>query len=428
MQNITAVLVNYTDKKALQRALNSLAMLSFRLESIIIIQQTSVRLGKNPAHDQIAPIHYISTKNSDLGTTLRNTISKINSSYVLFLQSPSYLSPHINNETLQLSDPNNNVLVTSCYMRNDTIRLPFLVRTSQLTEVPFLSSSQVPFEEALLPAWLAKIKEVETFYKQGMIKQTIKSSSTSMLEKQKFIQKYQLKETGMNYPSLSIIMSVYNMQGYAEVATASCLFQNDQPEQLLIMDDGSTDQSYQLLRQWEDDKKVIVFHKKNGGKARALNQLLPHVTSDFVLELDADDWLDQDAVFKIKRYLTELPADVSLLYGNIRKWKQTAGNLLYKGVSKGKMVTNRSDLLSYNFPLAPRIYRTSTLKNEGGFPVIEFGDGRLYEDVSVLDRLLQKSRFQYRDFTVYNVREHKDSITKNNLENWNAFLKTLKHR
>lgn len=426
MQNITAVLIDYTDEKVLQKSLTSLAKLGFRLKSIIIIQQTSLSPGKNLVHNHIVPIHCIVTKNSDLGMTLRNTISKIDSLYVLLLQSPNYLSPTIKKELLKLSDPKK-ILVTGSPTR-DTIRTPILVRTSLFKEVPFLSSFQVPFNEALLPSWLAKTKEIEASYKEGLLKQTIKSNSTSMLEKQKIIQKYQLKETDIKYPSLSIIMSVYNMQDYAEIAAVSCLFQNDQPEQLLIMDDGSTDQSYRLLRQWHDGEKVVVFHKKNGGKARALNRLLPHVTSDFVLELDADDWLDQDAVSTIKQYLGKLPSNASLLYGNIRKWKQSGGGLLYKGISKGKIVQNRSSLLSYNFPLAPRIYRTSALKNEEGFPVIDFMEGRLYEDVSVLDRLLQKSRFRYENFTVYNVREHKGSITKKNLANWNKFLKILKYR
>lgn len=423
MRDITAVLIHYTDENAKQKALHSLAMLSHRLESIVLIQEMNVIPEQHP----VAPVHYVSTKHNDLGATLRNTISKISSEYVLFLQSPNYLSADIKKELLHLSDPQK-VLVTNCHPRNKIICIPFLVRTSLLKEKPLLSSRQVPFDEALLPSWLFKIKDFEITCEANLINQTIKSNSRSTLEKQRFIQKYQLKETSINYPSLSVIMSVYNMQDYAETAAVSSLFQMNKPEQLLIMDDGSTDQSYRRLKQWDNDKKVTVFHKKNDGKAKALNQLLPHVTSDFILELDADDWLDQDAVYNIKCYLAGLPSDASLLYGNIRKWKQSSRDLVYKGVSKGKIVKSRSDLLSYNFPLAPRIYRTSALKHAGGFPVIDFKDGRLYEDVSVLDRLLQNSRFQYHDFTVYNVREHKGSITKNNRENWNAFLKTLKNR
>lgn len=58
--------------------------------------------------------------------------------------------------------------------------------------------------------------------------------------------------------------------------------------------------------------------------------------------------------------------------------------------------------------------------------MIAFKDGRLYEDVSVLNQLIKYGRFQYHDFTVYNVREHKESITKTNRPEWNEFLKSIK--
>lgn len=239
------------------------------------------------------------------------------------------------------------------------------------------------------------------------------------------MQKYQLEKTNMNHLSLSVIISTYNMEKYVETAVVSCLLQNERLDQILIIDDGSTDDSYKRLKRWSDGKRVMVFTKHNGGKARALNELLPHVTSDFILELDADDWLDSDAVSVIKKQLSQLPKDISVLYGNLRKWKQLTEDVLFKRVAKGTLVRGRADLLSYRFPLGPRIYRTSSLKSEGGFPVIPFENGRMYEDVSVLNRLIKNNQFRYRDFTVYNVREHNESITRNNYLKWNEFLKTL---
>ena len=68
------------------------------------------------------------------------------------------------------------------------------------------------------------------------------------------------------------------------------------------------------------------------------------------------------------------------------------------------------------------------LKEEGGFPVLDFEDGRLYEDVSVLHQILKKYPFCYKDFTVYNVREHQKSITKNNESKWQTFLQMLQSK
>jgi len=215
------------------------------------------------------------------------------------------------------------------------------------------------------------------------------------------------------------------MEKYVEASVFSCLLQNEVFDQVLIMDDGSTDSSYHRIKCLDKKENVRVFRKKNEGQAKTLNKLLPHVTSDFILELDADDWIDPDACFIIKNHLSILPKEVSVLYGNFRKWKQLSGDVLFKGVAKGNLVKRTAELLSYRFPLGPRIYRTSILKQEGGFPVIAFEEGRLYEDVSVLHRLLKRHPFCYKDFTVYNVREHKDSITKTHHSKWNKFLNSF---
>src|SRR5690625_6328789 len=78
------------------------------------------------------------------------------------------------------------------------------------------------------------------------------------------------------------------------------------------MDDGSKDNYYKEIKQWQEKKHVKVFTKKNEGNAKALNQLLPHVTADFVLELDAVDWLDPDAVSVIKTKLQHLHNTVAV--------------------------------------------------------------------------------------------------------------------
>src|SRR5699024_440080 len=360
----------------------------------------------------------IPVNGKDIGETINHTIQPIDSTYLLFLQDNEYLSPAVHVNSLNLATKQ--VLETPHHQ-------PLLVRTSFLRKHKLLSRLQVPFKEALFPAWLSNVDRSLITFEEGLIKQARKSNSTNTIHKQKMIQKYQLEnQVEPRSPTVSLLLSNYNMENYVEIAVASCLLQNAQPDQLLIMDDGSSDHSYHQLQKWRDGEKVQVFHKKNGGKARALNQLLPYVTSDFILELDADDWLDPDAISVIKKQLSDLPEDIVLLYGNLKKWKQAKGDLLFKRIAMGKKVKDRAELLAYRFPLGPRIYRTSSLKKIGGFPVIAFENGRLYEDVSVLNRLIRDWQFLYCDFTVYNVREHENSITKNNLANWKAFLKTLK--
>ncbi|MUK87456.1 glycosyltransferase [Ornithinibacillus sp. L9] len=424
MKDVTAILVHYTDLGVLQKALNSLKKIKSRLKSIIVILEQGMSIDMIHGYDWFDQIEFLDSGVNGPGQILNDTIYCLSSPYVLFLQSTDYLSPTINTDSLQLSHKKI-VLVTLHHNRNSVIHFPLLVCTSFLKRKKFLSNHQLPFKEALFPAWLSNVGDSRQLIKDNLVRQARKNSFTNTIEKEKFIQKYQLQKVKKEYPTVSVMISHFNMGKYVETAIVSCLLQSEQFEQVLIIDDGSTDNSFSQLQQWDDGKQVKVFKKKNGGKARALNELLLHVKSDFILELDADDWLDPDAVSIIKNYLAYLPKDFSVLYGNLRKWKQLDGDVLFKGVAKGIPINGVTQLLTYRFPLGPRVYRTSTLKEEGGFPVIEFENGRLYEDVSVLFRLIKTSQFRYHDFTVYNVREHMESITKYNDSKWNDFIKTF---
>ncbi|WP_099157197.1 glycosyltransferase family A protein [Virgibacillus ndiopensis] len=425
MMDITVILIYYSEQSALNKALSSMNKISSRIKSILVFHEPKTSLHLNSHRGLYGRTQFIATGDHGTGETLNDTIMKLTTPYILFLQGTDYLSPSLDKDALKLPLVKT-VLGTIYHNRNIAIHLPLLVSTSRMKKEKFLSSFQLPFKEALLPAWLANVEESQQLIKDNLVKQARKNTSANTIEKLRFMQKYQVKHSKTVNPTVSVLITNYNMGKYVETAIVSCLLQTDPFDKILIMDDGSTDTSYDQILQWEDGKQVKVFKKKNEGKARALNELLAYVSSDFIVELDADDWLDADAASVIKKYAADLPSNISVLYGNFRKWKQLTEDVLFKGLAKGTTVKGITDLLSYRFPLGPRIYRTTLLKKAGGFPIIDFENGRLFEDVSVLCRLIKTSRFHYQDFTVYNVREHKESITKNNDEKWDDFLKMLK--
>lgn len=85
LKDITAILAHYTNQTVLQKALTSLEKITSRLESIIVLQER-----ENPSHvsheyNSFTPIQYITIKGNDVGETINHAITRINSSYVLFL-------------------------------------------------------------------------------------------------------------------------------------------------------------------------------------------------------------------------------------------------------------------------------------------------------------------------------------------------------
>ncbi|MFS0634508.1 glycosyltransferase family A protein [Mesobacillus foraminis] len=423
MKNIHVILIGYRDPTMLDRAIASLRHIGSRVEGVSVLGEMD---EGTKIDGRFRKINFKQGNLNNLGQNLESHIQTIFTDYILILHEGDCLKANIGRVPLNLSKEQN-ILACSRTVKNATITYPFLVRTSFIKKTAFFSRYRFPFSEALMPAWLASIQNEGASIIEGSFISSMKNQGTAsgqaIIE---FIEKYQkMPAFEKQSPSLSIIMAHFNMEQYAGTAISSCLLQTSPAEEILLMDDGSTSHAYKELEKWSAHPGVKIFRKENGGKARALNDLLPQIETDFVMEMDADDWLDPDALMVIRNLLLHLSEDAVILYGNLRTWKQReSGNLQFKGIRKGYPVRNKKELISYRFPLGPRIYRSAALKNTG-FPLVEFEDGRMYEDVSVLNRLLMEGNLVYKDFTVYNVREHSASITKRNRSNWNDFLKFL---
>ncbi|MCJ7983344.1 glycosyltransferase family 2 protein [Priestia sp. OVL9] len=426
MKDIQVILLGYSNSNALQQALTSLNLIINRVKEVVVIDIPDFLLKVADSFTTHVKIEYVKINNNSLGKVLNNYIKELSCEYVLFLYDQDYLNSNITEIQLELNNEKQ-VMAYQSTIKNITIQRPFFVKTYFLKQNIFFQDNEVPFKEAILPSWLSVVSHYHLILEnRDIISQYSKDASTSNVEKIKFIEKYQLKIPNQTaQPSVAVMVSNYNMANYVGTAINSCFLQSSPPDQVLVVDDGSTDESYKILEKWIYHPRFKLLTKGNGGKARALNELLPYIETDFIVELDADDWLDPDAIFVIRDYLRSLANDVAVLYGNLRAWKQVnPEKVKYKGIRKGSQVFNKMELLSYTFPLGPRIYRTLSLKENKGFPIIDFEDGRMYEDVSILNHLLRENRLLYKDFTVYNVREHELSITKKPLQ-LERFLKLL---
>jgi len=93
---------------------------------------------------------------------------------------------------------------------------------------------------------------------------------------------------------VSIIISVYNSQKFLEECIESALNQTYQNIEIIAVDDGSTDNSLEILKKYSD--KIKIISKKNGGTASALNQGIKIAKGEWIKRLDHDDVLYPDAV------------------------------------------------------------------------------------------------------------------------------------
>ncbi|MCC6591321.1 MAG: glycosyltransferase [Bryobacterales bacterium] len=95
---------------------------------------------------------------------------------------------------------------------------------------------------------------------------------------------------------VSIIVSSYNYERYVAASIESALTQTHRDIEVVVVDDGSTDRSMDIIRQYQG--RVTIVTKKNGGQASAFNLAYKHCTGDLVFFLDSDDLLFPEAVAK----------------------------------------------------------------------------------------------------------------------------------
>ena len=98
---------------------------------------------------------------------------------------------------------------------------------------------------------------------------------------------------------ISIIVPVFNVEKYVGRCIDSILNQDYKNLELILVDDGSTDRSGIICDQYKNDSRVKVFHQENQGVSSARNLGLENSVGGYLLFLDADDWLADNALFKL---------------------------------------------------------------------------------------------------------------------------------
>ena len=105
-------------------------------------------------------------------------------------------------------------------------------------------------------------------------------------------------------PAISIIVPVYNMASYLPECLESCLKQSLDNIEIICVDDGSQDNSLEILNQYaQKDQRIKIIHQENQGLAAARNTALEKATGRLIMCLDADDYLETDACECIYTYM-----------------------------------------------------------------------------------------------------------------------------
>ena len=117
----------------------------------------------------------------------------------------------------------------------------------------------------------------------------------------------------MEKPLISVIVPVYNVKQYLRRCVDSILKQTYENIEIVLIDDGSTDESGAICDRYaQKDVRVKVIHKENGGLSDARNKGMQEARGEYFAFVDSDDYIAKDYIAYLFELIVENKAQISL--------------------------------------------------------------------------------------------------------------------
>lgn len=236
-------------------------------------------------------------------------------------------------------------------------------------------------------------------------------------------------------PIISIIVPVYNAEAYLSYCLESLINQTFQNIEIVCVNDGSKDGSLSILKDYQiKDKRIRIIDQPNGGVSQARNEALRIVSGEYVMFVDADDWLEADTCENAIQALKTNDVDVVMWsyvseMAGVQSFKSIfAGDRVFDEIETKKMIHRRfvgilgnelarPELADSLCPVWGKLYRTDVIvKNQIRF--IDLSEIGTYEDgMFNLEVFNHVNRTMYLDKCYYHHRkDNRGSVTSGYLE------------
>lgn len=210
---------------------------------------------------------------------------------------------------------------------------------------------------------------------------------------------------------VSVIVPVYNASAFLEECLQSILSQSYQDLEIILIDDGSQDNSGEICDRYkEKDARIVVIHQNNQGASNARNSALDIASGQLITFVDSDDTIEREMIRTLYDDLIDHQADVSICSYNtvIENRPVPVGNSGKKYVfSKEESIENLISGKYFSGGLWAKIYRSDVIKNCRMDETI-----RINEDVLMNFHVFEHAeRTSFHDTCLYNYRANEKGIT-----------------
>lgn len=196
-------------------------------------------------------------------------------------------------------------------------------------------------------------------------------------------------------PLISIVVPVYNVEGYLRKCVNSISSQSYDNLQIILIDDGSTDQSGSICDDLSAaDPRILVFHTPNQGLSGARNYGMKQVTGDYVLFVDSDDYIGIDHVDNLHKALLSNPGTELAITGRTSFFDGQEKVKAKQADEPGRVLPPAEALSIAIGSTDSTLFREHAwgkLYHKTLYPLLEFPIGKLYEDRYVFYKVVLNS-------------------------------------
>ena len=189
---------------------------------------------------------------------------------------------------------------------------------------------------------------------------------------------------------LSVVVPVYNVENYLKKCINSILSQTFKDFELILVDDGSTDNSGHICDEYDHQyEKVKVIHKENGGLSSARNAGIEIATGEYISFIDSDDYIDSNMFLNMIEALQNTNKDIAACGRVVDLWGER--EKIEFSLKKEKVYSREQAieevLLLRDIDVAAwdKIYRKFL------FDSIRYPEGKISEDAAIIFQMLDIS-------------------------------------
>ena len=217
------------------------------------------------------------------------------------------------------------------------------------------------------------------------------------------------REASIGDATVSVVIPSYNCGHYVVKAVESVLKQSCPPQEIILVDDGSTDHTREVLEPYR--KAIVYLYQKNAGEPAARNTGIRHASGEFIAFLDADDmWLPEKLELQME-YFARHP-EVALVYSDMAIFDETG--ILHESVKDWLKVSMPSGFVFPQlfaetlFGSGTVVFRKSSIEKVGYFDETFF----VGSDYEMWLRMARYFKFGYVDKPLLMYRQHASMATR----------------